>query len=190
LSIHCRFLDRQHQQLALAGRDRNPAEDVEGFCLDRLRAVIAARLRGVADPEQIEQQRAVGIRIATELAQPGANLLRNRGRRVVVDDLAKAAQQVEHQQIGDRGAIGDAPAFVPVDRPPGERAVKFGDQPRFADAGFADDPDRLPVPRFGLGQQLVEHGEFPLAADKNPPSQHRQLVEYVAPRQHLDQPER
>ena len=88
--------------------------------------------------------------------QARADFLGDRFGGVGLEDAAIAAQQVESEQIGDRGAVGKAPSFDPGRPPVGELPAEFGEQPGLADAGLADDADRLAVPVFDLPQEIVQ----------------------------------
>src|SRR6516165_9873399 len=71
-----------------------------------------------------------------------------------------------HQQIRDRGAVGNTPAIDTGHALASELPPEFGEKPRLADAGLADNADGLPVPAFDLTQEIVQDRQVALPVDE------------------------
>src|SRR6516165_7551477 len=115
----------------------------------------------------MEQDWAGLVRIHPDLAKPRMDLRGDNIGVVAFENSAVAPQQVEHQQIGDRSAIGEAPSFNPAGTTIGDLPAKLGKHARLADAGFANETDSLAVTLFDLAQEIVQNRELALAIDKD-----------------------
>ena len=115
----------------------------------------------------MEQDRAILVRIHPDLAKARANLLGDGIGGVCLDNPAVAAQQIESQQIRDRGAIGEASSFDPGRPFVSNLPPEFGEEPRLADAGLADEADGLAMPVFDLPKEIVQDRELAFAIDKD-----------------------
>jgi hypothetical protein len=85
---------------------------------------------------------------------------------VLTEPAAIAAQQIEQQQIRDSGAVGNTPALDPGHAFAAEFLPEFGEKPRLADAGLADEVDGSPVAVFDLSQDIVQDRQVALAVDE------------------------
>ena len=103
------------------------------------------------------------------------------------ENPAIAAQQIESQQIGDRGAIGEASSLDPGRTSVGNLPAEFGEQPGLADAGLADEADGLAMPVFDLPKKIVQDRELALAIDKNRRARRWRLAQPGAAMRHPEQ---
>ena len=131
--------------------------------------------RAGAAPEALTPKRCS----STGLSRSGSIPTRSRPERtfsvidfrgIGLENAAIAAQQVEQQQIRDCGAVGNAPAFDPGDASAGELPPEFGEKPRLADAGLADEADCLPLAAFDLPQEIVQNRQLALPVDESCPA--------------------
>ena len=99
-----------------------------------------------------------------------------------------AAQQVQDEPIGDCGAVGNAPALHPGDPSGGELLVEFDEEPRLADAGLADDADRLAAAAFDLPQKIVQNHKLAMAVDESRRVIRARLAQPGAPVGNPEQP--
>src|SRR3984893_4843397 len=115
----------------------------------------------------MEQDRPVLVRIHRCRAKARMDLLGDCTGGVRFENPAVAAQQIERQQIGDRGALREASSSHPSPPSVSDLPAEFGKKPRLADAGLADQADRLAMPVFDLTEKIVQDRKFALAIDKN-----------------------
>src|SRR5271167_727555 len=115
----------------------------------------------------MEKNQPILVRIHPNLAKARADPLGDDIGGVSLENPTIAAQEVENQQIGDRGAIGEAPSFDPGHPSVGDLSAELGKEPRLADAGLADETDGLATPVFDLPKEIVQDRELALAIDKN-----------------------
>src|SRR5215471_5334341 len=115
----------------------------------------------------MEEDRAVRVRLHVHFLQTRANLRDDRVGQVSFDNPAIAAQQIENERVWNSAAIRNAAAFDKARAAAGDLAAELGQEARFADAGLADDADRLPAAVFHLVERLMQEGELVLAADKD-----------------------
>ncbi len=136
----------------------------------------------------MQQHGAVPIGIHPNPLQTRADLFDDQLWGIGLENAAITAQQVEQQQIRDRGAVRNAPAFDPGDAFAGELPPEFGEKPRFADAGLADEADCLPLTAFDLPQEIVQDRQVALPVDENCPASGRGWPEGSARSRHVEQP--
>ncbi len=136
--------------------DADLTERLKDPILDGLGVRQRRRPSDILDPEQMKQDRAVLIGFHPKLLQAGADLFGDRLGAVALDDPAIAAQQVEHQQVRDCGAVGNTPSLDPSHSSAVEVPAKFREKPRLADAGLADDADGLAATVFDLREKIVQ----------------------------------
>jgi hypothetical protein len=118
------------------------------------------RAGDILDFQKMEQDRPILVRIHRYRAKAGMDLLGDCIGDVRFKNSAGAAQQIERQQIGDRGAVREASSFHPSHPPVSDLPAEFGKKPRLADAGFADEPDGLSMPVFDLPEEIVQDRKF------------------------------
>ena len=161
------ILEHQNQRARTAVVDKKLTQELEGLRLDCLRAregrCIAARF----DTKKMQQKRHVAVGFHPNLAQGRTQLFVNDLGRVGIADTAKTAQQVENQQVGNRRAVGEAPPLDPNHRL-AEPTAEFGKEPRFANAGLADNTERLAATLRDRMHQVVQHGHLAGAIDERP----------------------
>src|SRR5204862_436208 len=87
----------------------------------------------------MQKNGTVLLGVHLDLLQTGANLVDDCFGCVGLDNPTIAPQQIEDQPIRDCGAVGNTATLDPGDASLGELPVEFGDEPRLADAGLADD---------------------------------------------------
>src|SRR6516225_2190278 len=94
----------------------------------------------------MKKNRGILVWIHPDLAKAGADLLGDHIGLVGLENSAVAAQEIENEQIGDRGAIREAPCFDPGHPSVGDLPTELGKQPRLADPGLTDEANRLAMP--------------------------------------------
>jgi len=125
----------------------------------------------------MEQNRPVVVRVHPDFAKARMDLLDNDVGFVGLENSAVAAQKIENQQIGDRGAIREAPSFDPRRTSVRDLPAEFGEEPRLADAGLADEAHGLAVSVFDLPKKIVQDRELALAIDEDCRASRRRLAE-------------
>ena len=115
----------------------------------------------------MEKNQPILVRIHPNLAKAGADPLGDYIGGVGLENSTIAAQEVEDQQVWDRGAIGEAPSFDPGHPSVGDLPTEFGKHPRLADARLADEANGLAVPVFDLPKEIIQDRELTLAIDKD-----------------------
>src|SRR5208282_459577 len=115
----------------------------------------------------MEQDRSILVRIHSDFAKARTDLLGDDIGGIGLEDPAIAAQEVESQQVWDRGAVGEAPSFDPGYPSVRDLPAELGKEPRLADAGLADEADGLAVSIFDLPKKIVQDREFALAIYKD-----------------------
>src|SRR5215472_6161922 len=108
----------------------------------------------------MEQNRPILVRVHPDLAKARADSLDDDIGGVGLQNPTIAAQQIENQQIGDRGAIGKAPSFDPGHPSVADLAAELGKEPRLTDARLTDETDGLAVSIFDLPKEIVQDREF------------------------------
>src|SRR5215469_16363021 len=103
----------------------------------------------------MEQDRAVEVRIHADLSQATAHFLGNDLRCVGFANPAIAAQHVKDEQIRNCGAIGEASTLHPGDASLRKLSTKFREQARLAYTGIANHAERMALPTFRLGEEIV-----------------------------------
>jgi|SRR6516164_299410 len=115
----------------------------------------------------MKKNRGILVWIHPDLAKAGADLLGDHIGLVGLENSAVAAQEIENEQIGDRGAIREAPCFDPGHPSVGDLPTELGKQPRLADPGLTDEANRLAMPVFDLPEEIVQDRELALAIDED-----------------------
>src|SRR6516165_8796696 len=134
----------------------------------------------------MEEDRAVRVRLHSHLLQTRANLRDDRVGPVRFDNPAIATQQIENERVGNSGAVKNAATFDKSRVAAGNLAAELGQEPRFADAGLADDADRPPTAVFRLVERLMQQTELVGAADEDGRMLGRSLPELRAPERHQE----
>src|SRR5262245_52841135 len=114
----------------------------------------------------MEQTGRVVEQIEAGVEQGRAGLLGHRAGVVRFGDATQRPEHVEDRLIRNHRAVRSALAFELEDRLPGESLAKFRDEPRFADSGFAADPDDLAVPANRGLEPAPQELDLPAAADE------------------------
>ena len=115
----------------------------------------------------MEQDRPILVRIHPDLAKARADLLGDDIGGIGLENPAIAAQEIESQQVWDRGAIGEAPSFDPGRPSVGDLPAKLGEEPGLADAGLANEANGLAMSVFDLPKKIVQDRQLALAIDKH-----------------------
>ena len=142
----------QHQRLPAAYLEKEALQRIEAFGLDRFRVGEGRQVPGLFDAEQMKQDRAILLGVDAYRAQRGTQLLRNRLGAIGFKNAAMAAQQIEDELIRNAGAIRHAAAIDPDDIFFARAAAQFGQEPRLANAGLADDGDNASASVFNFGK--------------------------------------
>src|SRR6516165_10033616 len=115
----------------------------------------------------MKKNRGILVWIHPDLAKAGADLLGDHIGFIGLENSAVAAQEIENEQIGDRGAIREAPCIDPGHPSVSDLPTELGNEARLADAGLTDEADRLAMPVFDLPEEIVQDRKLTLAIDKN-----------------------
>src|SRR5260370_39653788 len=111
----------------------------------------------------MEKDRTVVLGVHYQLLQSQADFFRDYFGGIGLNNPAIAAKQIEEEPIRDCGAVRNTQAFDPRDATIGELPAEFGEKPRLADAGLADDADHLAVPVFDQLKEIVPDGALLVA---------------------------
>ena len=115
----------------------------------------------------MEQDGTILVGIHPDLFERPAHFPGDRFRGVGLKDPAMAAQQVEDEPIGDRGAVGDAPPLDPGNASGGELLAELDEKSGLADARLADDADRLATAAFDLPQEIAQNCKLAVTANES-----------------------
>ena len=115
----------------------------------------------------MEKNQPILVRIHPNLAKGRADPLGDDIGGVGLENPTIAAQEVEDQQVWDRGAIGQAPSLDPGHPPVGDLTAEFAKHPRLADARLADEANGLAVPVFDLPKEIIQDRELILTINKS-----------------------
>src|SRR5260370_15011935 len=129
----------------------------------------------------MEKDRTVVLGVHSQLLQTQADFFRDYFGGIGLNNPAIAAKRNQKEPIRDCGAVRNTPAFDPRDATIGELPAEFGEKPRLADAGLADDADRLAVTVFDQLKEIVQDGALAIAVDKSCRVSRRRLAEPRAP---------
>ena len=160
-------LEHQDQWTPLTALDRQLPQCLKRLALDGFGIRQRRRACDILDFQQMEQDRAVLVRIHPDLAKARADLFGDDIGGIGLENPAVAAQEIERQQVRDRGAVGEASSFYPGRPSVGDLPAEFGEQPGLADAGLADKADGLAMSVFDVPKNIVQDCELALAIDKN-----------------------
>src|SRR5260370_4925809 len=117
----------------------------------------------------MEKDRTVLLDVHRQLLEGQTDFLGDYFGGIGLDNPAIAAKQIEEKPIRDCGTVRNTSSLDPGDSSIGELPVEFRKEPRLADAGLADDADRLAVTVFDQLKEIVQDGTFALAVDKSSP---------------------
>src|SRR5712692_4976046 len=129
----------------------------------------------------MQKDRPILVRVHPDFAQARANLLGDDIGDVGVSNPAIAAQQIEGEEVRDPRAIRKTTALDPGYPSGGKLAAELGDEPRLADAGLADETNRLAAPVFNLPKDVVQDRELAFAIDKIRRARRRRFAQPGAP---------
>ncbi len=187
MSTQWRSSSTRIERTALTALYSELPQGLESLAFDRFGIRQRGRAGAILDFQQMEQDRPVLVGIHPDLAQARADFVGDNIGGIGLDNPAIAAQQVEGEQVGNGGAVGEAASFDPGHASVGDLPAELGEQPGFADAGFADEADGLAMPVFDLPQKIVQDRKLALAIDKNRRARRRQLAQPGAAVRHAEQ---
>src|SRR5690349_6269966 len=135
----------------------------------------------------MQEDRSVLRDVHFHFLESEADLLDDCFGRIGLDNRATVAQQVEEEPIRDCGSIGYTAALHPRDASVGEFPMEFGNQPRLANAGLADDADYLALPAFDQLKEIMQNGALVVAVDKSRRARRGRLAQSGAAMRHIKQ---
>jgi hypothetical protein len=115
----------------------------------------------------MEQDPTVLVCVHAGLAKTGAHLLGDACGGIGLDNSTIAAEQIESEQVGHRGAVGEAPSLSPARPAVSDLPPEFGKEPGLADPGFPDEADSLAAPVLHLPQEIIQNRQLAFAIDKD-----------------------
>ncbi len=128
------------------------------FGIQMLEAVVRARER-----EQSVEKRQEPLQVGVDTTQTLTQFFLDLKRVVTFFDVKRFAHDVQDGTVWRALAMGRAMAGEPSDGCVSMRAAKFVEQTGFADTGFTDNADHLPMARLHPGEILAQHRQFALA---------------------------
>jgi hypothetical protein len=164
-------VDQDDARLALAADPHDLSHHRGEALLAHLGIEVFDRPIGIRHPQQVPQQRQVGLEVAVEEQQPPGDLLSRGARLIGPGDPEVAAQQLEHGQERNGAAVGGAVGLDHRDVP-GEAALdELGAEPALAHAGVGDDAHDARVARRRVLERGLEgrHLVVPAHEDREPP---------------------
>ncbi|MCY1283203.1 hypothetical protein D9M70_320760 [compost metagenome] len=155
----------QHQRLVDALAHQQPGNRVKGALAPDRRIHGRQRRTRFGGAEQVEQVGQVIFQRAVERQQPARHLLAAGAVAVLRGDLEVVLQQFDQRQVGESLAVRDRERFqrqAALLR----AGLELMEQPRLADARFADHGNDAPAARLGVLQRLMQVLQFLLAPDE------------------------
>src|SRR6266436_4103812 len=125
----------------------------------------------------MEKDRTVLLCVHPQLLHARADFFDDYFGGIGLNNPAIAAKQIKEEPIRYCSAVRNTPSLDPRNASVGELPAEFGEEPRLADAGLADDADCLAVTIFDQLKEIVQDGTLALAVDKSCRVSGRQLAQ-------------